>query len=129
MKRGRSVKHRILLVDDDQDLIRGACLRLQAAGYEAIEAHNGRDGLAAALEQPPDAILLDVQMPEMDGIEALAELQAQESTKNIPVVMLSASISEQQKALDAGARIFVKKPYQGNSLVEVVRSALNERRE
>ena len=120
------MKPRILLVDDDNDLVRGASLRLRAAGYDSIEAHDGREGVDSAVREHPDAILLDVRMPNMDGLTALAELQSQESTKHIPIVMLSASIIDQQRALDAGARFFIKKPYQGTSLVAAIQTALAE---
>ncbi len=121
---GEKMKHQILLVDDDHDIVRGTILRLQASGYDVIQAHDGRRGLEMAVREQPDAILLDVRMPKMNGLDTLDELRLCETTKDIPIVMLSASIVDQQRALDAGARFFVRKPYQGKSLVAALQSAM-----
>ena len=116
----------ILLVDDDRDVLQGTSVRLRAAGYQTIVAHDGDEGLACATTQRPDAIVLDVRMPRKDGLTALAELQAGESTKNIPVVMLSASLGDQRAALESGARFFLRKPYAGPMLVNAVKKAIDE---
>ncbi len=117
---------KVLLVDDDRDIILGASLRLRAAGYDTITAFDGQQGIEAALDERPDAIVLDVRMPRMDGMAALAMLHSCETTKDIPIVMLSASLVDQQAALDGGARFFLTKPYQGKTLVAAVESALIE---
>lgn len=75
-------------------------------------------------ESRPDAIVMDVRMPRMDGLTALAELKADPDTRDIPVVMLSASLPDQKEALDRGARFFLRKPYGGQALIEAVRSSL-----
>jgi len=121
-----SEKQTILMVDDDQAILDGTRLRLRASGYDTIEAHDGIQGVAAAIKVRPDAIVMDVRMPRMDGLKALAELQEIADTKNIPVVMLSASLRDQQQALDAGARFFITKPYEGKSLVHAIESAIGE---
>ena len=120
------MKQRILLVDDDQDVVRGARIRLRASGYDVIEANDGLEGVTTAVREQPDAILLDVRMPKMNGLDALDELHAREATKDIPVVMLSASVVDQQRALDAGAQFFIRKPYQGDFLVAALQSALED---
>jgi CheY-like chemotaxis protein len=117
--------NRILVVDDDRDVLRGARLRLECAGYETFSAADGEEGVAAAVKLSPDAILLDVRMPRMDGLTALAKLRERAETRNIPVVMLSASLIDQQAALDAGARFFLSKPYQGRTLLAAIESATN----
>ena len=122
MKHGR----RILLVDDDHDILKGTRLRLRAAGYETIEAHSGADGVSSAIEHQPDAIIMDVRMKNMDGLTALSKLRVHTTTKHIPVVMLSASLTEQQAALDAGARYYLLKPYVGKNLVAAVDSVISE---
>ena len=101
-----------------------ACLRLQAAGYHMLTAGDGEAGIAAAVANQPDVILLDVRLPRRDGLSALSELKRRSETKHIPVVMLSASVVDQQAALDAGARFFLRKPYRGDMLVQAVRTAL-----
>ena len=120
-------KPTILVVDDDRAILKGAHLRLRACGFETIEAHDGGEGVASALKDRPDAIVMDVRMPRMDGLTALNELQDNDATREIPVVMLSASLIDQQQALDAGARFFVSKPYDGKDLVGAVQTAIRER--
>ena len=115
---------RILLIDDDEDLRIGAGARLRAAGYETCLAADGLQGLVAAAENAPDAILLDLRMPEMDGLTALEQLKLREDTRHIPVVILSACVASQQAALDRGARFFLSKPYEGKTLLAAVESAI-----
>jgi CheY-like chemotaxis protein len=115
--------NRILVVDDDQDVLRGVRLRLEGAGYKTFSAADGEEGVASAVKLRPDAILLDVRMPRMDGLTALATLRDRNETRNIPVVMLSASIIDQQAALDAGARFFLSKPYQARTLLAAIEAA------
>jgi CheY-like chemotaxis protein len=117
---------KILVVDDDRDIAFGTGLRLRAAGYETLMACDGVEGVASARENQPDVILLDVRMPRMDGLQALAELRRETTTKHIPVVMLSASMRDQQLALDRGARFFQSKPYQTGHLLAAVATALSE---
>jgi CheY-like chemotaxis protein len=114
----------VLVVDDDCEIVTAATLRLRAAGYITQTACDGESGVALAAEFLPDVILLDVRMPRKDGLSALKELKKRADTKDIPIVMLSASIVDQQAALDAGARFFLKKPYCGDTLVQAVTSAL-----
>ena len=116
----------VLVVDDDCEIVTAATLRLRAAGYRTQTAHDGESGVALAAECHPDAILLDVRMPRKDGLTALKELKQRDDTKEIPVVMLSASIVDQQAALEAGARFFLKKPYCGDTLLQAIASALNQ---
>lgn len=115
----------VLLIDDDCEIVEGASCRLRAKGYRTISAPDGQQGIEAARESQPDAIVLDVRMPRMDGLAALENLRHDERTQNIPIVMLSASLVDQQAALDAGARFFLTKPYEGRDLVTAVESAID----
>jgi len=117
----------LLLVDDDKDVLRGVSKRFDSAGFDILLAYDGDECLACASEHQPDAIVLDVRMPRKDGLSTLAELQCEETTKGIPVVMLSASLSDQRAALEAGARFFLGKPYSGSMLIDAVRTAIAER--
>jgi CheY-like chemotaxis protein len=119
-------KNTVLLIDDDYDVAFGASLRLQAAGYETLTAHDGQAGVDVARRRHPAAIVLDVRMPRMNGLVALANLQHDQRTKDIPIVMLSASLVDQQAALDAGARYFLTKPYQPTTLVTAVGKVIAE---
>lgn len=114
----------VLVVDDDYDIAHVTDLRLRAAGFSTLCAHTGEGGLQLATREHPDAIVLDVRMPGMDGLTMLSRLRGQEDTRRIPVVIVSASVRDQQKGLDAGANIFVSKPYRGRTLVQAVQKAI-----
>jgi CheY-like chemotaxis protein len=115
---------RVLVVDDDDDIRAGAITRLRMAGFETLQAVDGEQGLECARTAHPDAVVLDVRMPVKDGLAALRELRSLPETRDIPVVMLSASLSDEQAALRGGAAYFLRKPYQGRSLIAAIRSAL-----
>jgi CheY-like chemotaxis protein len=116
----------VLLVDDDPDVAFGASLRLGAAGYETMIAHDGHEGIDVARRRHPAAIVLDVRMPRMSGLIALSKLKHDRTTCDIPIVMLSASLVDQQAALDAGARYFLTKPYQPSTLVTAIGKVIAE---
>lgn len=122
MTRGRQV----LVVDDEKELVRGISLWLTAAGFHISTAHDADEALAAARSRQPDAVVLDVRMPGRDGLSVLRELRNLPDTMHIPVVMLSASLVDQQKALDTGARFFLSKPYEGRELVAAVTAAIDK---
>lgn len=110
----------LLLVDDDPDIVRGAKMRLTAAGYDVTGAVNGSECVSIACRDNPDAILLDVRMPGQDGLETLSQLQSDASTRDIPVVMLSGSVADEKSALDRGAKFFLRKPFCGALLLSAI---------
>ncbi len=112
----------VLVVDDDRETLRGLKIRLRSLGYEVLEAHDGWSAIELADEHRPNAILMDNYMPGLDGVDALIELGQRERTAAIPVVMISASLRDQQKALKQGARFFLQKPCD----VETIATALEE---
>jgi DNA-binding response OmpR family regulator len=120
-------KRRVLLVDDDRDVLRGLGIRLRAAGYEVPTAEDGVSGLASALANPPDAIVLDLRMPRMDGMTMLRHLRKDVATRGIPVVVVSANAMERSRtrALDLGAQFFLEKPYEPNSLIGAIEAVIN----
>jgi DNA-binding response OmpR family regulator len=115
---------RVLIIDDSREIVSATSVRLRASGFGTIGAFDGQQGFDAAIDIHPDAIVLDVRMPVKDGLATLAALKDHEATKSIPVIMLSASIIDQQAALDAGARHFMRKPYEGHALVEALKAVL-----
>ncbi len=121
-----SAQPMVLVIDDDREIVRGLRIRLRAAGYETATAHDGQAGVDAAVRKPPDAIVLDLRMPVLDGFGVLKALQSRDDTRSIPVVVLSANIVEAAKrqALDLGARYFVQKPYEPRRLIEAIDSAM-----
>jgi CheY-like chemotaxis protein len=122
----RAAAKRILIIEDDKDIIQGMNLRLRSRGYETLEAYDGEAGVSGAVENHPDAIVMDVRMPRMDGLQALSRLQSLAATNTIPVIMLAASLADRQAAIDAGARCFLKKPYQSENLIAALENALDQ---
>jgi DNA-binding response OmpR family regulator len=118
------MRKRVLIVDDDQDIVQATCVRLDRAGYEAVFALDGDEAIRSVAEHPPDAIVLDVRMPVKDGLTTLAELKRGSDTQHIPVIMLSASIVDQHAALESGARFFLRKPNGHGQLEEALRTVL-----
>lgn len=106
-----SLKTRILVVDDDTTLLEMYKERLEAGGYEVITATDGETGLAQAVEYLPHCILLDVMMPRVNGFAVLENLKHNSETKNIPVIMLTALVQEnnKQRGLGSGATDYIVK--------------------
>jgi len=105
---------RVLVIDDEDDIREVAQLSLEAvAGWEVYGASSGGEGLRIAAEQMPDAILLDVMMPEMDGPSTFRALQAQASTAGIPVILLTAKVqaSDRSRFEGLGVRGVLTKPF------------------
>ncbi len=123
-------KERILVIDDDDDLRTTLEVRFGTAGYEVFQAASGEEGLKAAAKVSPVAIVLDVNMPGMDGFETCRKLRKQHRTRNIPVVMLTACrrIGELEEGLAAGADTYLTKPFNGPELVAEVREIVESRR-
>jgi len=117
------VKPRILVVDDDQQLLRALRINLTARGYDVTLAPAGASALAAAARHPPDLIVLDLGLPDLDGVEVVEGLRG---WSTVPVIVLSARDQEQSKvrALDAGADDYVTKPFGMDELLARVRAAL-----
>jgi DNA-binding response OmpR family regulator len=116
----------VLVIDDERQIAQVTCIRLKNAGYQTLMASDGIQGVEMAVAYLPDAILLDVRMPRMDGLHALAELRSRPETHDIPVVMLSASLIDKPAALDAGARFFLTKPFDATNLIAAICTAVEE---
>jgi signal transduction histidine kinase len=117
---------RVLLVDDNEDVRQSLELRLRAAGYDVMSANDGREGADLARSQQPDVIVLDVRMPRQDGLVTLRELQAGETTRHIPVIMLSASKAEQRQTRELGAKYFIQKPFDARTVMSAIEASLLE---
>lgn len=113
----------VLIVDDDPDVCASVAHRLEGMSYATRTACNGRQALTDVDVRRPDIIILDIRMPGIDGLTVLSELKRSDKTKDIPVVMLSASFVDKRRAFAAGARFFVNKPYRGTDLVAAVDAA------
>jgi two-component system alkaline phosphatase synthesis response regulator PhoP len=113
---------RILVVDDERDVLDMLGARLEAAGYNVLKASGGIEGLAKAKDQRPALIILDVLMPDMPGNEVAEQLGADPGTKDIPVIFLTATLTkEQEKACrSVGKTFFLSKPYEPEELISIV---------
>jgi DNA-binding response OmpR family regulator len=111
---------KILLVDDEEDILDFLELILEEQSYTILKACSGRDALAAAQMHRPDLILLDIMMPEMDGWEVLKLLKADEEMQHIPVAMLTARTEMKDKiqGLQEGAIDYICKPFSTKDLIE-----------
>lgn len=117
---------KILLIDDELDLVKAVTVRFKASGYELIPASDGEEGVDKAQEFRPDLILLDIIMPKMDGYEVCKALKANPKTKNIPIVIFTATGQRdlEERCMAAGAAAVIKKPFETTELLELVNKFL-----
>ena len=113
---------RVLVIDDEPDVLMLCRVNLQRAGHEVIEASNGKAGLELARGLAPDVVVLDVMLPNVDGLTLLSDLAASEATRDIPVIMLTAKtqLEDRRKAWRAGCTEYLTKPFSPIELVELV---------
>ena len=119
----------ILAADDDEDILQLVAFRLGRAGYRVLQARDGEEALALAMEHEPDLAVLDVGMPKMDGLEVARRLRAAEATKNIPIIMLTARAQDTdvQGGFEAGANDYLRKPFSPKELRTRVQALLARR--
>jgi DNA-binding response OmpR family regulator len=117
---------RILVVDDDPDILQFVQMNLELDGFEVELAGGGREALEKAAAAPPDLMLLDVMMPEIDGLTVLRRMRSDPPTANIPVIVLTArSLAEDRvKGLDLGADDYITKPFDLEELISRIRTVL-----
>jgi CheY-like chemotaxis protein len=115
----------ILVAEDHLDSRDALRALLEAFGYQVLEAVNGRQAVAVALECGPDLILMDIMMPELDGFEATRELRRHARTSGTPIIAVTAMEGAQHLALQAGANDFVRKPVDIRGLVAKVHDWLD----
>src|SRR4029079_14908173 len=111
---------RILIIEDDAAVVKGIELRLKMAGYETIAANDAATGIAKAIDALPDAILVDLQLGNEDGLGVLKALRQRSETIDVPIVIVSGRDSASGDALNAGATAFLAKPFRGNEVVALV---------
>jgi DNA-binding response OmpR family regulator len=122
-----SEPYRILVVEDEEDIADFLAMEFEYEGYKVTKAFNGREGLKLALEQKWDIILLDVMLPEMNGMEVCRRVRA---VSNVPIIMLTArgSVPDRVAGLDAGADDYLQKPFAIEELLARIRGLLRRNR-
>ena len=118
----------VLYVEDNEFNRKIVRQLLLATSYRLREATDGEQGVAAALEAPPDLILMDIQLPRLSGIEATQRLRQDPRTEGIPIIVVTsfALSGDDQKALEAGASAYLAKPYSPRQLLELIRKLAPE---
>jgi len=119
--------HKILIIDDEDDIREVAALSLESvAGWDVVTANSGAQGLARAIEHKPEAILLDVMMPGMDGPTTFRELRNNPATAKIPVILLTAKVqsSDQRRFADLGVQAILFKPFDPMTLSSQIAGVL-----
>ena len=121
---------RILIIEDARDLTEVLTYNLKREGFDTTVAHDGQEGLRKAQMQIPDLILLDLMLPTMDGLDVCRQLRANERTRKVPILMLTAKAEETDQVVgfSMGADDYVTKPFSVKVLVQRVK-ALQRRRE
>lgn len=119
---------KVLIIDDDERLVSALQMRLSAVGYTVHTAHNGDIGLSQAALFQPEAIILDIRMPQMDGHEVCRIMRSVPELEQIPIIVLSASVEDNvtQTILEAGGNLFLRKPYYFPQLLFVLGEAIQE---
>jgi DNA-binding response OmpR family regulator len=119
----------ILAADDDDDILQLVAFRLGRSGYRVLQAHDGEEAVALALEHEPDLAVLDVGMPKLDGFQVVRRLRAHEATKGMPIIMLTARAqdSDVEEGFDAGVNDYLRKPFSPQELKARVQAMLARR--
>lgn len=117
---------KILIIEDEKDLVDALTLRLQANGYDCIAAYDGSEGLMKAKKEKPDLIILDLMLPKIDGFKVCGLLKFDEKYKNIPIIMLTARAQESDIELgrEVCANAYIIKPFDAKVLVGKIKELL-----
>lgn len=121
-------KHRVLVVDDDEDMLSLLKKILSDRKYNVVQAANGKECIEKAKEFSPDIIIMDVMMPELDGIATILKLRSHENTRSIPIIMCTAVTESEDEILarNLGAVDYVRKTPQMDELISKLDRFLNQ---
>ena len=117
---------KILVVDDEIDVVEVVEMILELEGYKVLKAYDGKEALAAVEKEIPDLVILDIMMPEIDGVEVCRRFRANEKLNNVPIVMFSAKISayDKKESFEAGADGFISKPFNARGFISGIKTYL-----
>ena len=118
---------RVLLAEDEPNIVESLTFLLRREGFDVDVHFNGAEALNAALSEPPDVVILDVMLPQLDGFEILRRLRLDERARSLPVIVLTAKgqREDRETALEEGADRFITKPFSNAELVEAVRGLVD----
>ncbi|HWT03943.1 MAG TPA: response regulator transcription factor [Pyrinomonadaceae bacterium] len=118
---------RLLVVDDEPNLLRAVAAALRAEGYEVVTARNGREALVRVAESVPDLVVSDIRMPGMDGYQLAGQLRASSRTALVPIVFLTAKdeTADRIAGFRSGVDAYITKPFEPDELLAVIHSILN----
>lgn len=122
------MQHRILIIDDEEDIRAVAALSLEAiAGWDVITAASGAEGIHKAIQEQPEAILMDVMMPDQDGPTTFRQMQQRREIAHIPVLLLTAKVQgvDQRRFADLGVAAILFKPFDPMTLAQQISEALH----
>ena len=116
----------IVVADDDPDILSIVAMSLETQGYAVFKAANGREAVDLARDHCPDLIILDMMMPVMSGYEAITELKANDATRTIPIIGLSAKAmaTDMERATDVGIDGYITKPFRIAQVLSVIEGYL-----
>lgn len=122
------MKKRILLIEDEQDIVTTLVFRLEAQGYEVIIAMDGEDGLDKAQKEKPDLILLDLMLPKMNGYKVCGHLKGDSRFSNIPIIIFTARAGEadKKKSEEVGADAYITKPFEPPVLLAKIKELMKD---
>ncbi len=122
------MKLKALIIEDNEQNMYMLCFLLEKNNYEVIQAYNGLEGIKAAIEEDPDVILLDIQLPEMDGYEIARELRKRNDLNHIPIVAVTshAMVGDREKAMASGATGYIEKPIDPDNFIQRMESYFSE---
>ena len=117
---------RVLVIEDNENNIYLITFMLQKNGYDFIEARDGAEGVELAVKEKPDLILMDMQLPVLDGYEAAKRIKAMEETKDIPIIALTsfAMLGDKEKAMNAGCDGYIEKPINPETIMAEIKKYL-----
>jgi two-component system alkaline phosphatase synthesis response regulator PhoP len=123
----RSVSKKILIVDDEPDLLKVILIRLKKTGYEVFGGADGQEALELAHQIIPDLIILDVYLPIINGDDVAKKLKKDDELKHIPIILISATtITLDERAMECGADGYLTKPYEHEELIGMIESVLDK---
>ncbi len=125
------MKEKILIVDDEKDIVKMLNYNLKKEGFRTVDAYDGEDALDQAASEHPDLILLDLMLPGIDGLEVCRRLKKESQTAAIPIIMLTAKTQETDKivGLELGADDYVSKPFSPKELIARIKAVLRRSHE